>query len=120
MAKEQEDKKTVDLHKIHDEIDSSFKLWKDETANERYLNRSRRIRQGCYEFLLKNLGVLFDDTEDVAIQAANYCRKYLRGSPASSVTTRRWIIQFCGHGGDFKALNSPAGVIFELRADEKT
>ena len=106
--REREKEKLSDVHRQQDE---QFKLWKDETSEERFLNRSRKIRKATREFLSINLGVLFDDTEDIASQAANYAEKYLRGSPCSSITTRRWILQFCNKNGPFKAVTSPAGVV---------
>lgn len=114
MRERERERKT--LNDIHEQQDTSFKLWKDETSEERFLNRSRKIRKATHEFLSLNLGVLFDDTEDLASQAANYAAKYLRGSPCSSITCRRWIIQFCNRNGDFKAVTSPAGVVIWERA----
>lgn len=106
------------LSDVHREMDEHFKLGNDMSSEERFLNRSFKIKRGTREFLERNLGVLFEGTEDAASQAANYCQKFLRGTPCSSITARRWIVQYTAKNAEFMVTSQPAGIIFMRRTKD--
>jgi hypothetical protein len=90
----------------------------DTSAEERYINRSMKIRKGVKAWMFDNLGVLFESWEEMAGLAGNYCaqKKYTK-EPASSVACRRWIYQFSLPGAPFHIRGEPSGYVIADRED---
>jgi hypothetical protein len=80
----------------------------DTSAEERFYNRSKRIRKKIYNFIRENVGQRFEDFEDMCNQAANYAK-------CSPVTSGRWIKVYTAPNGDF---GITADFVFYIKSDE--
>ncbi len=86
------------------------KTTKDWSAEERYYNRSRKIRRKVWKWMYDTRGVLFDTEESMSATCANYAR-------CSSVTARRWIHQYSQSNSDFYVHDATNGYTVWLRSD---
>lgn len=88
----------------------------DTSADERFYNRSVKIRKGCFAFMGHHVGQLYDSWEDMASDAGNWIREngYVKQA-ASIAACRRWLYQygkpsaagFC----PWKIVSQPAGLV---------
>ena len=89
----------------------------DITATERFLNYSRSIQQGVFDFLTRMEGQLFTSLKALAMESANNIVNTKKQHP-SSITTQRWIEQFTAPGETFILLDQPAGIVVARRSKE--
>ena len=77
--------------------DEGLKGHDDTSAEERFYNRSIKIRKGCLAFMRDKAerGEIFEGWEHLASECGNYIktRKYLKNA-ASAQVCRRWLYQF--------------------------
>jgi hypothetical protein len=59
----------------------------DISSEERFYNRSVKIRRNVMRFLMEHVGIPYDSLGDLEAQAANF-------SNCSMVTARRWLFQW--------------------------
>ena len=95
QEKEREKKTSADMREaaMQTAIDSG-KVVADISADERFYNRSVRIRRKVMEFLIEHVNERFDSMGEMEAQAANHAK-------ASMPTARRWIFQFVQPGKPF-------------------
>jgi hypothetical protein len=80
-------------------VDEGLKASADWSTEERYYNRSRKIRRKIRRWLEEHVGYSWSTEESMAAQAANY-------ADCSSVTARRWIHQLTQPGTLFQVNES--------------
>jgi len=88
----------------------AYPLKDDITSTERFINRSKKIRKGCYAFLRLQVGQTFDDLQDLA----DTCSNAIAQKP-NPETCKRWIRALCAKNGDFELSDQPAGLVIRLR-----
>lgn len=89
------------------------KAVEDISAEERFYNRSVRIRRGIMAWLVENEDKSFDSLGDMEAQAANYAN-------CSMVTARRWLYQFSRENKPFEIVDKGAFYIIRGRTLAKT
>lgn len=93
------------------EIDGPEKLGKDWSAEERFVNRSKKIRKRIREFMFLHTGERFETSGLLCDQCANF-------SKCSSITAYRWIHQYSAPNAEFRILEDENGLSIEIRNGE--
>lgn len=91
----------------------SGKAVEDISAEERFYNRSVRIRRGVMAWLVDNEDRTFESLGDMEAQAANKAN-------CSMVTARRWIYQFTRENKPFEIVDKGDFYIIRGRSLSKT
>lgn len=89
MSEKEREKKV-----IQNALDGS-KAFADISAEERFYNRSVRIRRKVMQWLMENLDESFDSYGDMEARCANF-------AGCSMPTARRWIYQWTRPGKPFQ------------------
>lgn len=84
----------------------------DVSAEERFYNRSKRIRRKVRAWLGEHVGETFPSFDAMAEEAANY-------SGCAAPTSRRWIKQFSARNGDFVISDKEGGLVVGNRSQEE-
>lgn len=95
--KEKEREKTTDAEAREAAMQTAIDTGKavaDISADERFYNRSVKIRRKVMEWMVEHVGERFDSLGEMEAQAANHAK-------ASMPTARRWIFQFVQPGKPF-------------------
>ncbi len=91
------------------------RMAKDWSAEERFYNRSKRIRKRVRDWLFLKIGEHFDTSSVMSDQAANF-------AGCSSITAYRWIHQFSVDGdpkkAPFRITEDENGLYLSLREDQ--
>ena len=89
--------KEAQKREIQRAIDSG-KAVEDISAEERFYNRSIKIRRGIMAWLVENEDKSFESLGDLEAQAANMAN-------CSMVTARRWLYQFTRENKPFEIVD---------------
>ena len=77
--------------------DEGLKGHDDTSAEERFYNRSIKIRKGCKAFMVEcgEKGYIFEGWEEMASKCGNFIKqkRFLKNA-ASAQVCRRWLYQF--------------------------
>ncbi len=97
--KEAQERALKEAHKreIQKALDGS-KAVEDISSEERFYNRSVKIRKGIMGFLVDNEDKSYESLGDLEAQAANAAK-------CSMVTARRWLYQFTREGKPFQIVD---------------
>lgn len=86
------------------------KLEKDWSAEERFVNRSLKIRKRIYSWLLQNRGRLFETSSVMSDMCANDCK-------CSSITAYRWLHQYTAPNTTLQIAEQEAGLVIQDRKE---
>lgn len=109
-----EERALKEAHKreVQRALDSS-KAVEDISSEERFYNRSVKIRKGIMAFLVDNEDKSFESLGDLEAQAANSAK-------CSMVTARRWLYQFTREGKPFQIVDKGNFYIIRGRSLSQT
>lgn len=85
---------------------------KDWSAEERFVNRSLKIRRKIFRWLNDHRGAFYYTREDMAADAANFAR-------CAIATAHRWITQYSRPDQPFHIQDTDTGYVIWARADMK-
>lgn len=92
----------------------------DTSADERFYNRSVKIRKGCLAYMSEHTERLYPSMEEMAADCGNWIRdKGFLKNAASIAACRRWLFQFSLPSAasfcPYKIVNQPAGLVIMER-----
>lgn len=92
----------------------------DMSAEERFYNRSVKIRDAVLIFMKENQGKLWDSWEDMSSDCGNWIReKRYHRKGASMQVCRRWLYQYSKDSAAsfcaYKVVSQPAGLVIMER-----
>jgi hypothetical protein len=103
--------------KLADALRGRLKLRDDTTSEERYINRSLKIRRLVLAWMTNNVDQSFESWEEMGGLAGNYCQRMGLKDGASSTCCIRWIHQLSLTGELFRIESQPSGYIVRVREE---
>lgn len=91
------------------DYDTPEKLMKDWSAEERFVNRSKKIRKKIQEWMFVHTEEKFETSGVLCDECANFAK-------CSSITAYRWIHQFSAPSAKFRIVEDDNGLMITLRA----
>lgn len=96
------------VSRTNDALDSTLKAFNDQSAEERFYNRSVRIRRKIMKWLMEHVGDSWQTYAEMDAEAGNYAGCHM-------TTAHRWIFQYTRKDKPFEIQETTDAVILRER-----